>query len=158
MAASVTTSAIPQAFIDAFRQLVRRIQPTRAIEPAALRDYYEILQGFPLSRVTQAATILAQQPRVFFPSVGEWRQAVLAIEAAQRSVGSPRPSGEWPYDPHETFSEAELDHAQWWRIHGAHNTCPHQPACPTLAVCVEEIAWYLRHRIEIHAQLRAQGE
>jgi hypothetical protein len=27
--------------------------------------------------------------------------------------------------------------------------CPHTPACPTLAECIENIAWYLRHRKEI---------
>jgi len=29
--------------------------------------------------------------------------------------------------------------------------CPHQPACASLPICVERIAWYLRHRQELHA-------
>lgn len=70
------------------------------------------------------------------------------------------PSGEWPYDPTETFSGDEL--AEAYRLRRfvtpastlkRRDSCPHTPACPNARVCIEEIAWYLRHQAEIEAAL-----
>lgn len=67
-------------------------------------------------------------------------------------------SGEWPYDPAETFSEAEL--AEAYRLRKfvtpaptlrRRDSCPHPQPCPNVRVCIEEIAWYLRHKAEIEA-------
>ncbi len=70
--------------------------------------------------------------------------------------------GEYPYDPAEKFSLDDLSTAA--RLRQSHpktrrgdsmifDQCPHTPACSTVAVCIEEIAWYLRHKHEI-----AQGK
>lgn len=69
-------------------------------------------------------------------------------------------NGEYPYDPAETFSAAEIDDAKRWRLLatpdrmtrkqlGRTDNCPHQPQCPNVRVCLEEIAWYLRHQKEL---------
>lgn len=64
-------------------------------------------------------------------------------------------SGEWPYVP-ETFSAEEL--AEAYRLRRfvtpaptlkRRDHCPHATPCPNGRVCVEEIAWYLRHQAEI---------
>lgn len=68
------------------------------------------------------------------------------------------PSGEWPYDPTETFSQDELTEAYRLRRFVTpspslkrRDSCPHLTPCPNVRVCVEEIAWYLRHQTEIEA-------
>lgn len=70
----------------------------------------------------------------------------------------PDPSGEYPYDPAEKFSDDELARAAELRTsvpavrRGRSNVfdqCPHTPACPNVKVCIEEIAWYLRHRTNL---------
>ena len=76
------------------------------------------------------------------------------------------PSGEHPFDPTEQFSVEELQSALEWRqsiqpsdlrTH-RRDLCPHRPPCPTVAVCVEEIAWYLRHRKDLDADNLARYE
>lgn len=32
--------------------------------------------------------------------------------------------------------------------------CPHTPACSSIEVCIEAIAWYLRHRAELDTHKR----
>ncbi len=56
----------------------------------------------------------------------------------------------------ETFTEDELHHAAALRssVTPAQNIrrrdrCPHRTPCPNTRVCIEEIAWYLRHQREI---------
>ncbi len=62
----------------------------------------------------------------------------------------------------ETFSAEELRRAQQLRQTvwpdpetrlklNRDDQCPHQPMCPSLQVCVEDIAWYLRHRTALEA-------
>ncbi len=67
----------------------------------------------------------------------------------------PNSQGEWPYDATEHFSREELAQAVYWRGHfcptirGRSDHCPHTPPCPNVPICLEEIAWYLRHRQEL---------
>lgn len=68
------------------------------------------------------------------------------------------PSAEWPYDPSETFSADEITEAYRLRRFVTpapglkrRDSCPHLTPCPSVRVCVEEIAWYLRHQVEIEA-------
>ena len=75
----------------------------------------------------------------------------------------PNAGSEHPYDSTETFSRDEL-HAAFelrQRIAPDRDTilktkrrdhCPHTPRCPNGRVCVEEIAWYLRHRVRLQAE------
>ena len=66
-------------------------------------------------------------------------------------------SVEYPYDPREKFSSDELTAALDLRSSvegkrrpgGVIDQCPHTPACPTVDVCIEEIAWYLRHKTQL---------
>lgn len=71
---------------------------------------------------------------------------------------TPDASGEYPYDAFEKFSEHELARAADLRatvpatrrgFSKVFDQCPHTPACPNVRVCIEEIAWYLRHRPEL---------
>jgi len=68
------------------------------------------------------------------------------------------PSVEWPFDPTETFTGEELARAYELRRFVSpaptlkrRDHCPHVPPCPNARVCIEEIAWYLRHQAEIEA-------
>lgn len=76
------------------------------------------------------------------------------------AVGKPNDRGEYPYDPRESFTPEELERALELRNRfgpdpatiretGRTDHCPHRPACPSVQVCVEEIAWYLRHQAEL---------
>lgn len=74
------------------------------------------------------------------------------------ALSSPNTAGEWPYDSSEVFSVDELTEAARLRqrVTPLHNlkrrdSCPHTPPCPGARVCIEEIAWYLRHRKDIEA-------
>ncbi len=65
----------------------------------------------------------------------------------------------WPYDPTEVFSAEELERARQLRLEVGPqkvgdrlDSCPHTPACPSVSICIEEIAWYLRHKFEIEAE------
>ena len=67
-------------------------------------------------------------------------------------------SAEYEYKPFERFTDAELDDARFWRAQYCEpdaryttrrDRCPHSPPCPSERVCVEEIAWFLRHRTEL---------
>ncbi len=69
---------------------------------------------------------------------------------------NPNANGEYPYDASEKFSAGELERARDWRTEVGPRTvgdrtdsCPHTPACPNARVCIEEIAWYLRHKREL---------
>lgn len=69
------------------------------------------------------------------------------------------PSSEYPYDPTEVFSGAELAEAARLRKfvtpHPSlrrRDHCPHATPCPNGRVCVEEIAWYLRHQQRIEME------
>lgn len=175
-----TPAPVPPRFAEVFTQLVRRIQPARAIEPGTMQDYYALLKDFQIDAVASAAVVLVKDPRKFFPSVGEWLAAVeqLDVEArilkqraaprppAQttrqapppRSVGQPDATGQWPYDPTETFTADDLAEAAVWRAQKRrvglrHDPCPHTPMCPSERACLEEMAWYLRHRRELLEQL-----
>lgn len=64
--------------------------------------------------------------------------------------------GEYPYDPTEMFSADELAAARQLResvgpvkVGDRIDSCPHTPACLNVYVCIEEIAWYLRHKSEL---------
>lgn len=65
---------------------------------------------------------------------------------------------EFPFDPKETFSAEEIERARELRdlvgpvkTKDRFDSCPHTPPCPTEAICLEEIAWYLRHKTELDA-------
>lgn len=67
---------------------------------------------------------------------------------------TPDENGEYPYDPTETYSDEDLARAKHFRMmfkpsHGRPDRCPHAPVCPNMRVCLESIAWYLRHYQEI---------
>lgn len=70
--------------------------------------------------------------------------------------------GDWSEDE-PAFTEAELEHALDLRQRvtpdpsvahqlGRADRCPHQPECESLTVCVERIAWYLRHQRAIEGR------
>ena len=141
----MTPENIPVAFVGAFRRLVRCIQP-RPLEPGTMGAYFAVLAPLPLATVVAAVDVLTQQPRRFFPSAGEWFTVAKHLQAAARLT--PTASGEYPYDPTETFTEDEIADAAAWL---SKRPCPHTPACPTARVCVEEFAWYLRHRAALEA-------
>ncbi len=143
---------IPQEFRQVFRELVLATQAQHVrTDPDVVRIYFETLRDFSIDVVRTSARNL-RRTTTFFPSTGEWFQAAQSVLRGSHSAGTlgePEASGEWPYDPSEPpFTEAELENAREWRTRGSHDTCPHTPGCPTVAVCVDEIAWYLRHRVE----------
>ena len=74
---------------------------------------------------------------------------------APRALGNPNTAGEYPYDPSERFSVEEREAAGRLRKDVKPDPdgskCPHTPRCPSVNVCLEEIAWYLRYRRDIHA-------
>ncbi len=58
----------------------------------------------------------------------------------------------------ERFSQEELQDAMDLRDKiqpdpylRRRDQCPHTELCPNVAMCIEAIAWYLRHRDEIEA-------
>jgi len=78
------------------------------------------------------------------------------------ALGNPNTAGEWPYDSSEHFTEDEYAEALRLRttVTSAsdlrrRDDCPHTPPCPNVRICLEEIAWYLRHRVELHARLES---
>jgi hypothetical protein len=75
---------VPPEFAEIFRQLVRRVQPAKPLEPETCRDYYAVLRAFPITVLAQSATRLAQANR-FFPSTAEWYQAAQAVEQPNRT-------------------------------------------------------------------------
>lgn len=77
-----TAGEVPKAFLDCFRQLVRRVQPAKALEPDTAADYYEVLKGFHIDVLRRAAKDLATT-HTFFPSTAEWHEAAAALVAAQ---------------------------------------------------------------------------
>ena len=69
---------------------------------------------------------------------------------------------EHPYDPSEVFSAEEIGEAARLRRMVSPDTairrrdhCPHVPPCPSVRVCLEEIAWYRRHQRDIEARCEA---
>lgn len=67
-------------------------------------------------------------------------------------------NGEYPYDAAETFTIEDIDKAKHFRSYvkpriGRPDHCPHDPRCPNVTVCLEEIAWYIRHMREIESEL-----
>ena len=144
----MTPENIPAAFVVAFRRLVRCIQP-RPLEPGTMGDYFAVLAPLPLATVVAAVDVLTRQPRKFFPSAGEWFTVATQLQSEARLT--PAASGEYPYDPTETFTEDEIAAAAEWLYK---RPCPHTPACPTARVCVEEFAWYLRHCAALDAPER----
>lgn len=152
---------IPAEFLDVFRDLVVALQPRTPTTRETARVYFETLKQFPLEAIRDSARQL-RRTCTFFPSTGEWFAAaqILGIEGRSNrtptlaavtpltvtSVGQPNADGEWPYDPTEAFTVDDIEVAASWRG----DTCPHAPPCPTVQVCVEEVAWYLRHRRELH--------
>lgn len=66
--------------------------------------------------------------------------------------------GEYPHDLNEAFSAVELERAADLRgsvpptrrgLSRVFDQCPHSPACPSVKICIEEIAWYVRHRTNL---------
>jgi len=82
-----TGSTVPKAFLDVFRQVVRRVQPTKAIEPETAADYFEVLKEFHIDVLREAAKQIAMTTK-FFPTVSEWYQAAKTwhLEHAPRAV------------------------------------------------------------------------
>lgn len=67
----------------------------------------------------------------------------------------------FPFDDEPPFTEAELQNALTWRQrvtpdpwHKRRDQCPHDPMCPSLSYCLENIAWYFRHRDVVDAKER----
>lgn len=67
-------------------------------------------------------------------------------------------SPEHPFDASETFTADELARARELRemvgprkVDERIDSCPHTPPCPSVKICIEEIAWYLRHKAELDA-------
>lgn len=77
---------IPKEFLEVFRQLVRRFQPTRAVEPETAGDYYTVLNTFSLDVLRRSANDLALHGR-FLPTTGEWAGvARLVVADDQRAL------------------------------------------------------------------------
>lgn len=69
-------------------------------------------------------------------------------------------AGQYVVNPAEPpFSPAELEHAADLLSRnrmgrrpengGKMDRCPHTPECPNVIICIEEVAWFIRHHEEI---------
>lgn len=79
-----------------------------------------------------------------------------AVNASTEIV--PDGQGGYLWNPTETFTEAELEHATDLRQRcrptlrketGQFDRCPHTPACEDVLICIERIAWFVRHWREL---------
>lgn len=77
------------------------------------------------------------------------------------ALGRRLPSGEFEPDPNEPpYTQDEILEAMRWRRtwpkryrDGREDQCPHKTPCASVAVCLEEMAWYFRYRSQLHEAL-----
>jgi len=73
-----------QDFSPIFRDLVRALQPPKALDRETERVYWETLRGFSADVLRQSACVLRRQDRPLWPTSGEWYR--LATRLSQESA------------------------------------------------------------------------
>src|SRR5438552_2153941 len=72
---------------DEFRLVFRRMvsgMPACILERDAIEVYFDVLRHMPIGAVKVAAQALLQEPRKFFPTVGEWYYLAVQSQRASR--------------------------------------------------------------------------
>jgi hypothetical protein len=70
-----------QEFSPIFRDLVRALQPPKALDRETERVYWETLRGFSGEVLRQSACVLRRQDRPLWPTSGEWYRLALRLRA-----------------------------------------------------------------------------
>jgi len=123
MGKTTLNANVPQEFLNVFRQLVRRVQPAKALEPETAADYYGVLQKFPMEVLAESAQTLSQTQK-FFPSTAEWFQAAQEVSRRFGVVRCPQCADRGlirvNYHSGEASDLALCDcrAGQWWRTVG----------------------------------------
>jgi hypothetical protein len=71
-----------QDFSPIFRDLVRTLQPPKALDRETERVYWETLRGFSADVLRQSADMLRRQDRPLWPTSGEWYRVAARLRAA----------------------------------------------------------------------------